>query len=42
MFYTEHVRVGNEARIGYFFASFKKPFWIGRRVAFYLSKGETK
>ena len=40
MFYTMHVRVGNEVRIGYFFLSFKKPFWISRKVAFNLSTGE--
>lgn len=40
MFYTKHVRVGNQARVGYFFALFKKPFWISRKVAFNLSTGE--
>ena len=37
MFYKMHVRVGNKARVGYFFASFKKPFWISRKVAFYFT-----
>jgi hypothetical protein len=36
MFYTMHVRVGNEIRIGYFFLSFKKPYWISRKVVGYL------
>jgi len=36
MFYTMHVRVGNEIRIGYFFLSFKKPIWISRKVVGYL------
>lgn len=36
MFYTKHVRVGSQAHIGYFFASFKKPFWISRNAAFNL------
>jgi hypothetical protein len=40
MFYSMHVRVGNEIRIGYFFLSFKKPFYISRKVAFYLNQGE--
>ena len=36
MFYTKHVRVGSQARVGYFFASFEKPFWISRKAAFNL------
>ena len=36
MFYTKHVRVGDQARVGYFFASFEKPFWISRKAAFNL------
>jgi hypothetical protein len=36
MFYTMHVRVGNEIRMGYFFLSFKKPYWISRKVEGYL------
>jgi len=40
MFYSMHVRVGSEVRIGYFFLLFKKPFYISRKVAFYLNQGE--
>ena len=36
MFYTKHVRVGRQAHVGYFFASFEKPFWISRKAAFNL------
>jgi hypothetical protein len=36
MFYSMHVRVGNQIRVGYFFASFKKPFWISRKVVGHL------
>jgi hypothetical protein len=36
MFYTEHVRVGNHVRIGYFLYPFKRPFWIGRKVKWFL------
>lgn len=37
MFYTMYVRVGNEVRIGYFFLSFKKPFWISRKADWYIN-----
>jgi len=36
MFYAMHVRVGNEIRMGYFFLSFKKPYYISRKVVGYL------
>jgi hypothetical protein len=36
MFYSMHVRVGNQIRVGYFFASFKKPFYISRKIVGYL------
>jgi len=38
MFYSMHVRVGNEIRVGYFFLSFKKPFWVGRDVVGYMNR----
>ena len=37
MFHTMYVRVGNEVRIGYFFLSFKKPFWISRKTYCYIN-----
>lgn len=37
MFYTQHVRVGNQVRIGYFFVWFKRPYWIGRKVKWYMT-----
>lgn len=37
MFYTEHVRIGNQVRIGYFMHPFKRPFWIGRKVKWYMT-----
>jgi hypothetical protein len=36
MFYSMHVRVGKEIRMGYFFLSFKKPYYISRKVVGYL------
>lgn len=36
MFYTRHVRIGRTARIGYFMHPFKQPFWISRKIAFWL------
>ena len=38
MFHTEHVRIGNEARVGYFFMSCKRPFWISSKVAFLIEE----
>jgi hypothetical protein len=37
-----HVRVGNEVRIGYFFLSFKKPFYISRKVEFLMEEPKRK
>lgn len=37
MFYTMHIRIGNEIRIGYFFLSFKRPYWIGSKVIGYIN-----
>lgn len=37
MLYRQHVRVGNHVRIGYFLYPFKRPFWIGREVKWYLT-----
>jgi len=34
MFYTQHVRVGNTARIGYFV--FGKLIYVSRRIQFYI------
>jgi len=42
MFHTMHVRIGNEARIGYFFMSFKRPFWISSKVAFLINEPTRK
>jgi hypothetical protein len=37
-----HVRIGNEVRIGYFFMSFKRPFWISSKVAFLMEEPKPK
>ena len=42
MFHTMHVRIGNEVRIGYFFMSFKRPFWISSKVAFLMEEPKRK
>ena len=42
MFHTMHVRIGNEVRIGYFFMSFKRPFWISSKVAFLMEEPQRK
>ena len=36
LLYKKHVRVGRAAVVGYFVYPFKKPFWISRKVAFWL------
>lgn len=42
MFYTMHVRIGNEARVGYFIKPFKRPFWISSKVAFLIEEPKPK
>jgi hypothetical protein len=42
MFYTMHVRIGNEVRVGYFIKSFKRPFWISSKVAFLMEEPQRK
>lgn len=37
MFYTEHVRVGSQVRVGYFLYPFKRPFWVSRKVKWYMT-----
>jgi hypothetical protein len=36
MFHTEHVRVGNQVRTGYFVWFRETPIWIGRKVHWLL------
>jgi hypothetical protein len=37
MFYTQFVRVGDHVRVGYFIWPLSKPYWIGRKVRWYLT-----
>jgi hypothetical protein len=36
MFYSLHVRVGNQVRVGYFVRFIKRPLFIGRTVKWLL------
>ena len=42
MFHTMHVRIGSEVRVGYFFMSFKRPFWISSKVEWIIEPPKHK
>ena len=36
MFYSLHIRVGNQVRVAYYVRFIKRPLWIGRKVEWLL------